>query len=232
MEQSVANSVDIHDVSLTRGNCCIFDNISLIVPRGKITAVMEPSDTGKTTLLRLIGEQTAPDHGEAFFGGESIPAMSRSRLYTVRKRMGMLFQFGALFADMNVFDNVTYPLREYTRLPASLLYSTVMTKLEAVGLRRTAKLMPFKPSDGIARRAALARTIALEPDLIMSDEPLIRQDPIAMDVPMKPISGLNSALDVTCVMASHDVPGALSTVDHAWILVDKKIVTHGSVQAL
>ena len=129
MEQSVANLVDMRDVSFTRGNRCIFDNISLTVPRGKITAIMGPSGIGKTTLLRLIGGQIAPDHGEILFDGENIPAMSRSRLYTVRKRMSMLFQSGALFTDMNVFDNVAYPLREHTQLPAPLLHSTVMMKL-------------------------------------------------------------------------------------------------------
>ncbi|KAA0663888.1 ATP-binding cassette domain-containing protein, partial [Escherichia coli] len=138
MEQSVANLVDMRDVSFTRGNRCIFDNISLTVPRGKITAIMGPSGIGKTTLLRLIGGQIAPDHGEILFDGENIPAMSRSRLYTVRKRMSMLFQSGALFTDMNVFDNVAYPLREHTQLPAPLLHSTVMMKLEAVGLRGAA----------------------------------------------------------------------------------------------
>ncbi len=157
MEQSVANLVDMRDVSFTRGNRCIFDNISLTVPRGKITAIMGPSGIGKTTLLRLIGGQIAPDHGEILFDGENIPAMSRSRLYTVRKRMSMLFQSGALFTDMNVFDNVAYPLREHTQLPAPLLHSTVMMKLEAVGLRGAAKLLQANPDprvrqflDGIA----------------------------------------------------------------------------------
>ena len=208
MEQSVANLVDMRDVSFTRGNRCIFDNISLTVPRGKITAIMGPSGIGKTTLLRLIGGQIAPDHGEILFDGENIPAMSRSRLYTVRKRMSMLFQSGALFTDMNVFDNVAYPLREHTQL------------------------MPSELSGGMARRAALARAIALEPDLIMFDEPFVGQDPITMGVLVKLISELNSALGVTCVVVSHDVPEVLSIADHAWILADKKIVAHGSAQAL
>lgn len=217
MEQSVANLVDMRDVSFTRGNRCIFDNISLTVPRGKITAIMGPSGIGKTTLLRLIGGQIAPDHGEILFDGENIPAMSRSRLYTVRKRMSMLFQSGALFTDMNVFDNVAYPLREHTQLPAPLLHSTVMMKLEAVGLRGAAKLMPSELSGGMARRAALARAIALEPDLIMFDEPFVGQDPITMGVLVKLISELNSALGVTCVVVSHDVPEVLSIADHARI---------------
>lgn len=182
---------------------------------------MGPSGIGKTTLLRLIGGQIAPDHGEILFDGENIPAMSRSRLYTVRKRMSMLFQSGALFTDMNVFDNVAYPLREHTQLPAPLLHSTVMMKLEAVGLRGAAKLMPSELSGGMARRAALARAIALEPDLIMFDEPFVGQDPITMGVLVKLISELNSALGVTCVVVSHDVPEVLSIADHAWILADK-----------
>lgn len=143
--------------------------------------------------------------------------MSRSRLYTVRKRMSMLFQSGALFTDMNVFDNVAYPLREHTQLPAPLLHSTVMMKLEAVGLRGAAKLMPSELSGGMARRAALARAIALEPDLIMFDEPFVGQDPITMGVLVKLISELNSALGVTCVVVSHDVPEVLSIADHARI---------------
>ena len=231
MEQSVANLVDMRDVSFTRGNRCIFDNISLTVPRGKITAIMGPSGIGKTTLLRLIGGQIAPDHGEILFDGENIPAMSRSRLYTVRKRMSMLFQSGALFTDMNVFDNVAYPLREHTQLPAPLLHSTVMMKLEAVGLRGAAKLMPSELSGGMARRAALARAIALEPDLIMFDEPFVGQDPITMGVLVKLISELNSALGVTCVVVSHDVPEVLycgSRSDPG----GQKIVAHGSARAL
>ncbi|EHC92095.1 ABC transporter ATP-binding protein YrbF, partial [Salmonella enterica subsp. enterica serovar Senftenberg str. A4-543] len=155
MGQSAANLVDMRDVSFSRGERCIFDNISLTVPRGKITAIMGPSGIGKTTLLRLIGGQIPPDKGEILFDGENVPAMSRSRLYTVRKRMSMLFQSGALFTDMNVFDNVAYPLREHTNLPAPLLKSVVMMKLEAVGLRGAAKLMPSELSGGMARRAAL-----------------------------------------------------------------------------
>ncbi|MTD67444.1 ATP-binding cassette domain-containing protein, partial [Escherichia coli] len=180
------------------------------------------------TLLRLIGGQIAPDHGEILFDGENIPAMSRSRLYTVRKRMSMLFQSGALFTDMNVFDNVAYPLREHTQLPAPLLPSTVIMKMEALGRRGAANLRPSELSGGMARRAALPRAIALEPDLIMFDEPFVGQDPITMGVLVKLISELNSALGVTCVVVSHDVPEVLSLSDTAWILAAKKIVAHDS----
>lgn len=232
MSQTVANLVDIHGMSFSRGNRLIFDNISLTVPRGKITAIMGPSGIGKTTLLRLIGGQIPPDTGTILFDGENIPQMGRSRLFTVRKRMSMLFQSGALFTDMNVFENVAYPLREHTHLPAALLKSTVMMKLEAVGLRGAAKLMPSELSGGMARRAALARAIALEPDLIMFDEPFVGQDPITMGVLVKLISELNSALGVTCIVVSHDVPEVLSIADYAYIVADRKVVAHGSAQGL
>ncbi|MDI7593539.1 phospholipid ABC transporter ATP-binding protein MlaF [Cronobacter malonaticus] len=232
MSQIGETLIDVRGVSFTRGNRSIFDNISLTVPRGKVTAIMGPSGIGKTTLLRLIGGQIAPDCGEILFDGENIPAMSRPRLYEVRKRMSMLFQSGALFTDLNVFENVAYPLREHTRLPEPLLRSTVMMKLEAVGLRGAAKLMPSELSGGMARRAALARAIALEPDLIMFDEPFVGQDPITMGVLVKLISELNSALGVTCVVVSHDVPEVLSIADYAYIVADKRIVAQGSAQAL
>lgn len=155
MSQTMANIVDVRGVSFSRGNRLIFDDISLTVPRGKITAIMGPSGIGKTTLLRLIGGQIPPDSGEILFDGENVPAMSRSRLYTVRKRMSMLFQSGALFTDMNVFDNVAYPLREHTHLPPALLHSTVMMKLEAVGLRGGCETHAVRTLgwDGAPRRA-------------------------------------------------------------------------------
>ena len=232
MSQTMANLVDVRDVSFSRANRLIFENITLTVPRGKITAIMGPSGIGKTTLLRLIGGQIPPDRGGILFDGENVPQMSRSRLYTVRKRMSMLFQSGALFTDMNVFDNVAYPLREHTRLSPELLKTTVMMKLEAVGLRGAAKLMPSELSGGMARRAALARAIALEPDLIMFDEPFVGQDPITMGVLVKLISELNSSLGVTCIVVSHDVPEVLSIADYAYIVADKQIVAHGGAQAL
>jgi phospholipid/cholesterol/gamma-HCH transport system ATP-binding protein len=232
MSQTQTNLVEIRGVSFTRGSRRIFDNISLNVPRGKITAIMGPSGIGKTTLLRLIGGQIQPDSGEILFDGENVPAMSRSRLYNVRKRMSMLFQSGALFTDLNVFENVAYPLREHRRLPEELLHSTVMMKLEAVGLRGAAKLMPNELSGGMARRAALARAIALEPDLIMFDEPFVGQDPITLGVLVKLISELNSALGVTCIVVSHDVPEVLSIADYAYIAADQHIVAEGTPAAL
>lgn len=232
MRQTQTNLVDVKGVSFSRGNRLIFDNISLTVPQGKITAIMGPSGIGKTTLLRLIGGQIVPDRGEILFDGENIPAMSRSRLYEVRKRMSMLFQSGALFTDMNVFENVAYPLREHTCLPEALLRTTVLMKLEAVGLRGAAHLMPSELSGGMARRVALARAIALEPDLIMFDEPFVGQDPITMGVLVKLISELNSSLGVTCVVVSHDVPEVLSIADYAYIAADQRVIAHGVAQEL
>jgi phospholipid/cholesterol/gamma-HCH transport system ATP-binding protein len=232
MSQTQTNLVEVRGVSFSRGERRIFDEITLSVPRGKISAIMGPSGIGKTTLLRLIGGQIPPDTGEILFDGENIPAMSRSRLYQVRKRMSMLFQSGALFTDLTVFENVAWPLREHTRLPEALLHSTVMMKLEAVGLRGAASLMPSELSGGMARRAALARAIALEPDLIMFDEPFVGQDPITMGVLVKLISELNSSLGVTCIVVSHDVPEVLSIADHAWIIADRRVVAEGSPQSL
>lgn len=232
MSQTDMNLVEIHNMSFSRGERQIFDNISLNVPRGKVTAIMGPSGIGKTTLLRLIGGQLRPDSGEICFDGENIATMSRSRLFTVRKRMSMLFQSGALFTDLTVFENVAYPLREHLRLPEALLHTTVMMKLEAVGLRGAAALMPSELSGGMARRAALARAIALEPDLIMFDEPFVGQDPITMGVLVKLISELNSALGVTCVVVSHDVPEVLSIADFAYIAAGKHIIAQGTPEQL
>lgn len=232
MNQRQMNLVEVQGVTFSRGGRRIFDDITLSVPRGKITAIMGPSGIGKTTLLRLIGGQIRPDSGEILFDGENISAMSRARLFQVRKRMSMLFQSGALFTDLTVFENVAWPLREHTRLPEPLLHGTVMMKLEAVGLRGAALLMPSELSGGMARRAALARSIALEPDLIMFDEPFVGQDPITMGVLVKLISELNHSLGVTCIVVSHDVPEVLSIADYAYIVADKRIAAQGVPQDL
>ncbi|KMV74124.1 phospholipid ABC transporter ATP-binding protein MlaF [Rosenbergiella epipactidis] len=227
MVQSQTPIVDIRNMSFKRGNRTIFDNISLTVPKGKVTAIMGPSGIGKTTLLRLIGGQLTPDSGEILFQNQNIPTLSRSKLYQARKKMSMLFQSGALFTDLNVYDNVAWPLREHTQLPAALLHTTVMMKLEAVGLRGAEKLMPAELSGGMARRVALARAIALEPDLIMFDEPFVGQDPITMSVLVKLIDELNQALGVTCIVVSHDVPEVLSIADYAYIVAGERIVAQG-----
>ena len=190
------NLVEVDNMTFRRVDRVIYDGISLKVPKGKITAVMGPSGIGKTTLLKLIGGQLMPESGDIRFDGESIPGMSRSKLYNTRRRMSMLFQSGALFTDMSVYDNVAFPLKEHTKLSDDVISTIVSLKLQAVGLRGAAKLMPSELSGGMARRAALARAIALDPDLIMYDEPFAGQDPISMGVLVKLIRELNDALDL------------------------------------
>lgn len=226
------NLVEIHDMSFYRGNRPIYKNMSLHVPKGKITAIMGPSGIGKTTLLRLIGGQLKPQTGKILFDGENIPTMSRSRLYDVRKRMSMLFQSGALFTDLSVFDNVAYPLREHLDLPKPILHNLVLMKLQAVGLRGAAHMMPSELSGGMARRAALARAIALDPDLIMFDEPFAGQDPISMGVIVKLISEINQSLGLTCIVVSHDVNEVISIADYAYIVAEQHIIAGGTAQSL
>ena len=232
MDQQETNLVEVRGVSFTRGDRPIFDDISLTVPKGKVTAIMGPSGIGKTTLLRLIGGQLQPDRGEIWFRGENIPSLSRAKLYETRKKMSMLFQSGALFTDLTVYENVAWPLREHTQLPAALLHSTVMMKLEAVGLRGAAQLKPAELSGGMARRAALARAIAHEPELIMFDEPFVGQDPITRGVLVKLIDELNQSLGRTCIVVSHDVPEVLSIADRAYIVAGQKIIAQGSTPEL
>ncbi|PSW09680.1 phospholipid ABC transporter ATP-binding protein MlaF [Photobacterium rosenbergii] len=231
MEQTEA-LVSIRQMTFSRGERKIFDDVSLDVPKGKVTAIMGPSGIGKTTLLRLIGGQILPDSGDIWFEGWNIPALSRRELYLARKKMSMLFQSGALFTDMTVFDNVAFPLREHTQLPEDLLRTLVLLKLEAVGLRGAAQLMPSELSGGMARRAALARAIALDPDLILYDEPFVGQDPITMGVLVKLIRDLNQALGTTSVIVSHDVPEVMSIADYVYILSGSKIIGQGTPQQL
>lgn len=232
MHQQEKNLVDVRNISFSRGNRQIFEVINLTVPRNKVTAIMGPSGIGKTTLLRLISGQLTPDRGEIWFDGVNIPALSRHSLYDARKKMSMLFQSDALFTNLTVFENVAFPLREHSKLPEPLLHSTVLMKLEAVGLRGAAALMPNELSGGMARRAALARAIALDPQLIMFDEPFIGQDPIAMGVLVKLIDELNHALGITCIVVSHDVPEVLSIADYAYIVADHRVIAEGRGQQL
>ncbi|MFQ2449561.1 phospholipid ABC transporter ATP-binding protein MlaF [Aeromonas caviae] len=224
--------ITISDLTFSHGDRLLYDRINLTIPRGKVTAVMGPSGIGKTTLLRLIGGQLKPESGHILFDGEDVPTLSRSRLYEVRKRMSMLFQSGALFTGMTVFDNVAFPLREHSGLPDELIRTIVMMKLQAVGLRGAAKLMPSELSGGMARRAALARSIALDPDLIMYDEPFVGQDPITMAVLVKLIKELNDALGITSVIVTHDVKEVLSIADYAYIIANRKVVAHGTPEQL
>lgn len=222
------NIVEINKLSFKHENGrVIFDNVDLLIPRGKVTAVMGPSGTGKTTLLRLIGGQLTPTSGTVTIDGERIHELPTKELYQFRKRMGMLFQTGGLFTHLNVFENVAFPLREHTNLSNSMIHTIVMMKLQMVGLRGAYRLMPSELSGGMARRVALARAIALDPELIMYDEPFTGQDPISMGVLVKLIRTLNDALGLTSVIVSHDVQEALSISDYVYIISDKKIIGHG-----
>ncbi|MCI7480327.1 phospholipid ABC transporter ATP-binding protein MlaF [[Pasteurella] aerogenes] len=224
--------IEVKNLTFKRGERIIYDNLNLRVEQGKITAIMGPSGIGKTTLLKLIGGQLHPQQGEILFDGQDICKMSNSELYRVRQRMGMLFQSGALFTDLSTFDNVAFPIREHTRLPETLIRQIVLMKLEAVGLRGAAELMPSELSGGMARRAALARTIALDPELIMYDEPFTGQDPISMGVIVSLIKRLNEALQLTSIVVSHDVQEVLSIADYAYIIADKRVIAEGSAEQL
>ena len=224
--------VEVDNLTFRRAERLIYDGISLRVPKGKITAVMGPSGIGKTTLLRLIGGQLIPDEGDVRFDGNSIVAMNRRELYQTRRRMSMLFQSGALFTDMSVFDNVAFPLREHTQLSEDIIATTVALKLQAVGLRGAASLMPSELSGGMARRAALARAIALDPDLIMYDEPFAGQDPISMGVLVKLIRELNDTLGLTSIVVTHDVTEVLTIADYIYILADKRVIGEGTAQLI
>ena len=226
------NLVEIQNITFSRSERLIYDDISISIPKGKITAIMGPSGIGKTTMLRLIGGQLKPDKGDITFAGKSIPAMSRATLYQTRKSMSMLFQSGALFTDMSVFDNVAFALREHTQLSESVIETLVLLKLEAVGLRGAAQLLPSELSGGMARRAALARAIALDPELIMYDEPFAGQDPISMGVLVKLIRSLSEALSVTSIVVTHDVNEVLDIADYVYILANQKVIGHGTAQQI
>lgn len=206
----------------------VYRGLSMRIPKGKITAVMGPSGIGKTTLLRLIGAQLRPQQGTITFAGENIHALGRADLYELRKRMSMLFQSGALFTDMTVFDNVAFPIREHSALPEEIIETIVKLKLEAVGLRGARHLMPAELSGGMARRAALARAIALDPELIMYDEPFAGQDPISMGVIVKLIKELNQSLGLTSIVVTHDVTEVMTIADYVYIIADKQVVGHGT----
>lgn len=230
--REIKNLVEVKNLTFKRGERVIYDNLNLQVQKGKITAIMGPSGIGKTTLLRLIGGQILPENGEILFDGQDICQANNKTLYQLRQRMGMLFQSGALFTDLSTFDNVAFPIREHTQLPEELIRKLVLMKLEAVGLRGVAQLMPSELSGGMARRAALARAIALDPDLIMYDEPFTGQDPISMGVIVELIKKLNQALNLTSIVVSHDVNEVLSIADYAYIIANKRIIAEGTPESL
>ncbi|TKB55962.1 ATP-binding cassette domain-containing protein [Ferrimonas aestuarii] len=230
--ESQNNLIEVKGLTFSRGSRKIFDGLDLVIPKGKVTAIMGPSGIGKTTLLKLIGAQLTPDSGEVLFDGRDLNQLSRQDLFRSRRRMSMLFQSGALFTDMSVFDNVAFPLREHTDLDEGLIRRLVLMKLEAVGLRGAHKLMPSELSGGMQRRAALARAIALEPELVMYDEPFAGQDPISMAVLVKLIKELGQALSLTSVVVSHDVQEVLSIADYAYVIAEGRVIGAGDSQEL
>lgn len=225
---SATNIVEVRNLHFTRGRKPIFTGLDIDIPRGKITTVMGPSGTGKTTLLKIIGAQLKPRRGTVHFDGHNVHKLSRRKLFELRKRMGMLFQSGALLTDLTVFENVAFPLREHTEVPERLIRHLVLMRLHAVGLRGTRDMKPAELSGGMSRRVALARALVLDPEMIMYDEPFTGQDPISMGVLVELISKMNQALGLTSVIVSHDIKEALSISDHVVIISDGKVVATGS----
>ncbi len=224
--------VVVENLHFSRGDKEIFRGVDLTIPRGRITAIMGPSGTGKTTLLKLIGGQLVPDAGRVLIDGEDVHRQSRRALFTMRRRMGMLFQSGALFSDLSVFENVAFPLRVHTDLPEAMIRDLVLMKLEAVGLRGARDLMPSELSGGMARRVALARAMALDPELILYDEPFVGQDPISMGVLVQLIKRLNEALGLTSIVVSHDIKETLTIADYVYVIADGEVMAHGTPQSL
>lgn len=224
--------IEIRDLHFSRGSRKIFDGVDIDIRRGQVTAIMGPSGTGKTTLLRLIGGQLRPDCGTVRVDGIDVHKLGRSELYQLRRRMGMLFQSGALFTDLTVFDNVAFPLREHTALPEALIRHLVLMKLQAVGLRGARNLYPAELSGGMARRVALARAIALDPMMVMYDEPFSGQDPISMGVLVQLIRLLNDALGLTSIVVSHDVQETSAIADHVYLISEGKVIQSGTPKEL
>src|SRR5579871_4085197 len=222
--QTVVRVADLH---YAIGGRAIFAGLSLQVRRGAITAVMGPSGTGKTTLLRLIMGWTRPDRGELTVFGESVSSLSRERLYALRQRIGLLFQNGALLSDLTVFENVAFPVREHADLPEPVLRELVLMKLQAVGLRGAAQLMPAELSGGMARRVALARAIVRDPMLILYDEPFVGLDPIALNQVLKLIRTLNDTLGITSILVAHEFAAVSRVVDHVYLIAGGKVAAQG-----
>lgn len=220
--------VELRNVTFGYGERIVLRDLSLQVPRGKVTALMGASGGGKTTVLRLIGGQNKAQQGQVLFDGQDVGRMNAAQLYAMRRRMGMLFQFGALFTDMSVLDNVAFPLREHTRLPEPMIRDIVLMKLHAVGLRGARDLMPSQVSGGMARRVALARAIALDPELIMYDEPFAGLDPISLGTAARLIRTLNDALGLTSILVSHDLEETFHVADHVVILGAGGIAAQGT----
>ena len=224
--------VELRDVHFSYGDRPVLRGLSLAVPRGKVTAIMGASGGGKTTVLRLIGGQHKAQQGQVLVDGQDVGRMDMAQLYAARRRMGMLFQFGALFTDMSVLDNVAFPLREHTDLPEALVRDIVLMKLHAVGLRGARDLMPGQISGGMARRVALARSIALDPELVMYDEPFAGLDPISLGTAAQLIRQLNDAMGLTTILVSHDVDATFALADHVIVLGPGTIAAQGTPEAV
>lgn len=222
--------VAIKDLYFAHGDRCIFNNVNFNIIRGKITAIMGPSGSGKTTLLRLISAQLRPNKGKILVNNTNIHKLRRNELYKMRRSMGMLFQSGALFTNLDVFENVAFPLREHTKLPAEMIHDLVLIQLETVGLRGASHLKPCELSGGMARRVALARALVLNPQLMMYDEPFTGQDPITMGILVKLIKHLNDILGLTSIIVSHDVTETASIADYIYVVAEGKIIGEGTPQ--
>jgi phospholipid/cholesterol/gamma-HCH transport system ATP-binding protein len=221
--------VEIRNLSYAiNGGRPVFAGLDMDIPRGRVTAIMGPSGTGKTTLLRLITGQARADEGSILVAGQELRGMRRADLYVLRRRMGMLFQNGALLTDLSVFENVAFPLREHTDLPERLIRQLVLTKLQAVGLRGAAELMPAELSGGMSRRVALARAIVMDPEILIYDEPFVGLDPISLGVILRLIRRLNDALGITSIVVSHDVHEISTVADVIFLLSGGKVVARGT----
>ena len=228
MPATSASLVELRHLTFGYGERVVLDDVCLTVPRGKVTALMGASGGGKTTLLRLIGGQNRAQSGELLFDGQDVTRMDQTQLYAARRRMGMLFQFGALFADLSVYENVAFPLREHTDLSESLIRDVVLMKLNAVGLRGSRDMMPSEVSGGMARRIALARAIALDPELVMYDEPFSGLDPISLGTAARLIRQLNDSMGLTSIFVSHELEQTLAIADHVIILANGRVATQGT----
>jgi phospholipid/cholesterol/gamma-HCH transport system ATP-binding protein len=232
MNKESEHLIEIHDLDYSRGHRQIFKGLNIEIPRGQVTAIMGPSGTGKTTLLRLITRQLIPDKGTILVEGIDVSTLNQKALYRLRRRFGMLFQNGALLTDISVFENVAFPLREHTRLPNRLIRHIVLTKLHAVGLRGAADMMPAQLSGGMARRVALARAMVMDPNILIYDEPFVGLDPISMGVIVRLVRKMNDALGISSILVSHDVQEIATVADCSYLISDGKVAASGSPDEL
>jgi phospholipid/cholesterol/gamma-HCH transport system ATP-binding protein len=232
MKEQSDSLIEIRDLDYSRGRLQIFKGLNITIARGMVTAIMGPSGTGKTTLLRLITRQLVPDRGKILIDGIDIAKISQKELYKLRRRIGMLFQNGALLTDLSVFENVAFPLREHTRLPNRLIRHVVLTKLHAVGLRGAADMMPAQLSGGMARRVALARAMVMDPEILIYDEPFVGLDPISMGVIVRLVRKMNDALGISTILVSHDVQEIAAVSDCSYLISDGKVAASGSPDEL